>query len=320
MGTLDTVSLDNPRMPKFHALAYVWGNPSRTRTIWINSSPLEVTLNLYDALESLREVFGTIVTWIDSICINQQNLEEKNNQVQLMRVIYSTTELCLAWLGPESKQRGRAFDFLDQIYHAESKLGQDSFKWIQYIAKVADREPYSFLRTSSDLRDLLVYNNYWRRVWICQEFVLPKKVMLVCGRRILNSEVLKSVLSIFWAIERGAAASIPEDLLDLFREPSMEGIYFLTHYRSIRSSNTEWIYSLVQKTIRHVASDPRDKIWALLSISVQSSISPDYRQPVENVYSDFARKWIEDIGDLNILANTDIGIYHFTSSEESPPS
>jgi len=98
----------------YTALSYCWGNvkdtmeiilhgssmnqSSRTRKEQTNAS-FRITRNLYIALKALRNDRRQHL-WIDAICINQQNLQEKTHQVQLMAKIYSSAESVLVWLGP----------------------------------------------------------------------------------------------------------------------------------------------------------------------------------------------------------------------------
>ena len=43
--------------------------------------------------------------WLDALCINQEDLRERNHQVGLMRSIYINTDNVLLWLGEEIKRQ-----------------------------------------------------------------------------------------------------------------------------------------------------------------------------------------------------------------------
>src|SRR5277367_3175798 len=81
--TLQSVSLDN--VGEFEALSYVWGTPGRKLSILLNNQELKVTQNLAHALRHLRPAksnkFETRTLWVDAICIDQQNIDERNQQV-----------------------------------------------------------------------------------------------------------------------------------------------------------------------------------------------------------------------------------------------
>ena len=96
---------------RYEALSYVWGSSIDKRVITLDNRPCKVTLNLYVALQHLKREesmterqykrpFRRI--WIDAICINQDDLDERTAQVQLMWSIFGKAWKVLGWLGEES--------------------------------------------------------------------------------------------------------------------------------------------------------------------------------------------------------------------------
>jgi len=95
---------------KYGALSYVWGNPAETEPLVVNGHTVQVTKNLADALRHIRFYlkytlkveeaggFG-VAFWCDAICIDQQNIDEKNQQVPMMHEIYSSC-VGMAWARP----------------------------------------------------------------------------------------------------------------------------------------------------------------------------------------------------------------------------
>lgn len=81
--------LDSPERPEYQTLSYVWGSASVTEEIFLNGIPWQVTVNLSCALRYLRHSSHAVVFWIDALCINQQDLEERSVQVPLIKDIYS---------------------------------------------------------------------------------------------------------------------------------------------------------------------------------------------------------------------------------------
>lgn len=75
--------------PSYEALSYVWGNPNTIGSIFCDGTVVEVTVNLKAALKRLRHPFEEVPCWIDALCINQSDPDEKSNQVMLMGLIYS---------------------------------------------------------------------------------------------------------------------------------------------------------------------------------------------------------------------------------------
>lgn len=87
---------------QFNALSYVWGDPKKTKPILVNNRKFEVTENLHDALNALWMLTSTDNRWwIDSICINQQNVAKKPAQISRMAQIYSTVRSVASWLGSD---------------------------------------------------------------------------------------------------------------------------------------------------------------------------------------------------------------------------
>ncbi|KAL8403269.1 hypothetical protein RB594_008502 [Gaeumannomyces avenae] len=91
--------LDSARRPEYQTLSYVWGSARVTEEISLNSIPWQVTVNLSCALRYLRHSSYPVVFWIDALCINQQDLEERSAQVPLIRDIYSQASGLTIFLG-----------------------------------------------------------------------------------------------------------------------------------------------------------------------------------------------------------------------------
>jgi hypothetical protein len=82
----EMINVEFSTMPKYQALSYTWGSPDITKTIAVNGALVDVRQNLYDALFNLNELpeWGAEVwLWVDAICIDQQNLQERTSQVRL---------------------------------------------------------------------------------------------------------------------------------------------------------------------------------------------------------------------------------------------
>jgi len=82
-----------------HALSYAWGDLEITRPSHVNEDERQVTTNLYHALRRLRKESEPRTIWIDSLCIDQANTQEKNHQVGMMGEIHRSTQKVLIWIG-----------------------------------------------------------------------------------------------------------------------------------------------------------------------------------------------------------------------------
>ncbi|OCL14346.1 hypothetical protein AOQ84DRAFT_272634, partial [Glonium stellatum] len=72
------------------ALSYVWGCPNKTRTVWIDGTSLEITVNLFSVLCDIRDKTRPLFLWADGICINQSNDSEKEMQIGIRGEIYAS--------------------------------------------------------------------------------------------------------------------------------------------------------------------------------------------------------------------------------------
>lgn len=97
--TIRRVALDTDI--SYEALSYTWGDASQQSAIGCKGARLAITKPLETALRYLRSTKSNLTLWVDAVCIDQKNLEERNQQVLLMRVIYSPARKVVAWIGEE---------------------------------------------------------------------------------------------------------------------------------------------------------------------------------------------------------------------------
>jgi hypothetical protein len=104
------------QLPTFFALSYVWGDPARTQEILVDGKRLGITENLYKALRVLqRDAMGDLKVWADAVCINQNDLAERSDQVFLMREIYHSAAEVRIWLGPSTTDGLKCLKFIADL-------------------------------------------------------------------------------------------------------------------------------------------------------------------------------------------------------------
>lgn len=118
-GTISSTSLTDSGV--YEALSYAWGEANFSETICIDGVNLPITTSLSAALLQLRKPDANRRLWIDMVCINQEDKEEKATQILLMSEIFANASRVLCWLGPESKDlNGRTtFGLLRAIGRAD---------------------------------------------------------------------------------------------------------------------------------------------------------------------------------------------------------
>lgn len=94
---IEECSLDVP--PSYTALSYAWDSQTATFSIDCGLRTLKITPNCERALYAARKEDTSISMWIDSICIDQNSLNERSQQVALMGSIYQQAEYVMVWLG-----------------------------------------------------------------------------------------------------------------------------------------------------------------------------------------------------------------------------
>jgi hypothetical protein len=86
--------------PQYDALSYVWGDWENSQQIHVDEQAVKVTRNLYKALRRIRNHHSEPVRlWVDAVCINQGDEQERGSQVSLMGKLYSSCQKTLMWLG-----------------------------------------------------------------------------------------------------------------------------------------------------------------------------------------------------------------------------
>jgi Heterokaryon incompatibility protein (HET) len=111
---LEQTSIHRPNI-EYEALSYVWGDDTDLHPILCNGKQLSVTRSLWAALRRFRPSQERRTLWADAICINQQDIQERADQIQIMRQIYEGATHVIIWLGEETDSMKRAFPLIEQF-------------------------------------------------------------------------------------------------------------------------------------------------------------------------------------------------------------
>ena len=174
--------------PEYDALSYEWGSADDMRTIMVNGQSIEIRSNLHEFLLVLKQRSSLRWIWIDQLVINQQNVDERNHQVQLMAEIYSKAAEVLIWLGPAQDSDGWAIDYIANHHHngyIENALyqkytGQPLMYIMPQEALMPPPEPL-FSGICS-----FIEKPYWKRLWVVQEVFIAKSRIILCGNHCLS--------------------------------------------------------------------------------------------------------------------------------------
>jgi hypothetical protein len=101
--------------PQYEALSYAWGTHDTDVVISANGRIATIWENLSFCLRRLRSSDTPRTLYIDALCINQTDLNEKNHQVKLMGQIFRTAQRVLVWLGEAADHSDELFDYLKHL-------------------------------------------------------------------------------------------------------------------------------------------------------------------------------------------------------------
>ena len=265
--------------PEYTALSYEWGDAAESRrTIRLNGTAFKVRANLFSFLEhALRStLIGRLTSlWVDAVCINQDDVQEKNYQVQQMKSIYQNARKVLAWIGPSTGEIDRLFESLaerDRFAALEDKL-----RW----ATTADELPRYLRVAVGDIAS----RSYFSRLWVVQELVLCDTVDIVCGTL--------SIPFYLWSTVRQLMADFPTQPGPLTVNTSCcDRLLQMRKLRRSTASHDESVTSLtILKLVKSFsvfrASRPCDTVYALLGLAVDSDkVHIEYGTSIEIVLID----------------------------------
>jgi hypothetical protein len=165
---------------KYIAGSYVWGPPEPSQSIILNGEPFKVRRNLFRFLQAFRSWYRSQIIWIDAICINQDDIQERGHQVQEMKRIYSGAKCVYCWLGLDSSI---PYTSMFGLHHA-----QDLFHW-------RSRDKRQRMRTTIQ-GQYLAQAEYWSRIWIVQEFLLARDLILLVGNSKISYRMFESIMNV----------------------------------------------------------------------------------------------------------------------------
>ncbi|TQN72403.1 Heterokaryon incompatibility protein 6, OR allele [Colletotrichum shisoi] len=268
---------------RFDALSYRWGDPDLRSTILVGGSEISVTSSLECALRYLRYSDRELVIWVDAICINQEDVEERNMQVTFMGTIYTKSHHVRIWLGEAGPDTAVAMELANRC------LGLPPMEDV--VKNVAGDE-----RGSLGLAELLG-RPYWSRMWIFQEILLANRAQVHCGQfdasfdSIMYMDAVSS-RAYLWPDRH----TTPPWILPLRR-----ALFNIAQF-TIPPSALRNLENILVLTRRLRATDARDKLFALMgTCDLAPYLSIDYSKPVRDVYVEFTRRHIEKTGSLALL-------------------
>jgi hypothetical protein len=283
---IDQATCGSKNQVQYTVLSYTWGDPKLACSVLINGANLRITINLHTALLHLRDPVDTKVIWADAICINQSSLEERSQQVTLMALINKNASLTVVWLGKESNDSALALECLGKS-----------------LSNKFDIEEVPSTSAEFQAVESIFARPWWNRMWVLQEVCLACSVTFMCGRSAIPWEALsKGMLNLtegdfngrahnkgLGIRRKGEEGKYPKYLLKGSGERQFQDTFFpmrkpnerllkmsnkvdeIAMWKEKRECKSLELYggSTLDALLQHYASrdatDPRDKVYALLS-------------------------------------------------------
>jgi hypothetical protein len=268
----------------YSALSYTWGAATLDQDIdkiILHGHIFWIRKNLWNFMDYERLQPQQKLFWVDACCINQTesdsaSIKEKNHQVTLMRHIYHRAAEVVIWLGKPPQdlewQLDHLYAFLDSSWSGGDLPEYD----------ICDLRAFGYLWSKP----------YWRRVWIVQEILMAKRIILRCGNFKFEWH---------WFVQFYAKIH-KEDKTTLNRRPMFGGINVLLRptstlpevYPSYFPRNTSQIWdftieSIVVEFRNQECLNPLDKIYGFLGLLNDHVIDPDYNKTTVQLYNDIMR-------------------------------
>lgn len=272
--SIETYELDGEERPAYTTLSYTWGSAARDEIIALaNGGVVKGTSTLVQALRYMRRLQQTRddvvgVWWIDMVCIDQDNISERSQQVALMRDIFQAAAMTVVWLGPSSDGSDALMDYLGgNVAHSRRAFRNwtSSAEGKAAIGGFQDRP-------------------YWKRAWIIQEVCVSRDVLLVCGCKTAPWKALDA--SYKWLRPYPQAHSVPD----------------LRVLRS-RFQNLELrLGFLVYRAAAAQCTNGRDKVFSLLGLVTSGrgvKMVPDYSMSPCSVFAGAIRAVQADVDHFN---------------------
>lgn len=227
--------------------------------------PFTVRPELANALIRMHLQNSTRIIWADAICINQDDVEERNHQVPLMGSIYSSARRVIACLGladPTLDYIQETFEVLELISRAFQQVLDDQGDEPQDRWKSVQISAHGFTPTAHSGLSKIFDRPWFTRIWCLQEIRLAADALVLCGEHEINWHHLGTAPS--WFFDQNLNLGVGNS----------NGDYVAELILSINSNRVEHMYNnlpwdllrILRNSRKFDLTDPRDKVYAILNL------------------------------------------------------
>lgn len=199
--------------PNFSAISYAWGNGSLNKSILLAedfSQP--ITETLFNGLKELSSSVNNMRVWVDSICINQKDQDEKAQQIRLMGRIYSQACQVVAWLGDAASDTSTGIKLLRVLgevkdeesgvdyHHCKPEFSRLFQELAEDVSMDSVENMFDFSNVAWQGAISLVQRSWFSRLWVVQEVALSRGLELRCGKYTMSGDSFFSAVRIISSI------------------------------------------------------------------------------------------------------------------------
>ena len=263
---LELINVEAAPRP-YEALSYTWGTDPPCNYLWLQGYPLPIRPNLEAALMALRLPNLVRLLWIDAICIDQSNLDERARQVQYMRLVYKHAARVIVWVGLKTPGIEHAFEIAQRLMRLH-EAGEEQARLGNSIEASSNELWGVFMddmpRESMQRLYDLWHRPYFTRCWCIQEVAACSSALLKCEElEMAFQDLAGSIFAVSqWLpkLQQNTTLFLWWKIYDAHKKNSSMG-----------PANVEGslgnLLSIMDMTRPFQATDPRDKIFAMQGIS-----------------------------------------------------
>lgn len=307
----------------YGAVSYLAGNHKETTEIFVNDIRFNAFASLACALRHIiyrregveLDGFPQLI-WVDQICINQSNPQERSHQVAFMRKIFESAKIVLAYLG-EDDGSGRWVNASKRLYYGTPINEARKIRLDHTGIYIADHnvgvfEDNRFQEDWSALRDIFS-SAWWQRGWIYQEALVASKMFLLFGNGIVRFDDFSTAIWICNGVTNTYITDLSSGRMELLSSGEINKLLGMggnTMYAAeILQSRDDWkktkernILELLQYSRSCKVTDPRDLVFAFVGLANQHyQIVPDYQSDITRVFVLACKRIILHETSLSIL-------------------
>ena len=311
-GTMKEVNLLGIAQP-YEALSYACGayNPS-VKLYCDGPVYVLITETLASALRQFRLPDQNRLLWVDSVCIHQTDIPEKNHQVgTLVARIFQDATTVLGWLGAADKDTVRAFEIIHELsQHVNSIVGfatKDVVKEIPKTLRLQLGQKYLSNNSTADVIGSIFNRDWFNRRWILQEVILARDVIVQCGKHTLHWDTLVRASLALDVMQDQAFADGRAEKLAYIRIPFQSMMEYRLHRQdpkqfALKLHDDFQLVNLLHTFRMTQCRDRRDRVYALLRLSEDPfTMEVSYAESELSIFIRLTHHYLFDLQDLSIL-------------------